>query len=62
VQDAIVVAFGAPVDGLGSTGRFKLQMQDRAAEDAPHTAAIARSGIATRRRHAIILWDVVNGV
>src|SRR5262249_3095644 len=31
VQDAIVVAFGAPpVDGLGSTGGFKLQVQDRA--------------------------------
>ena len=31
VQDAIVVAFGAPpVDGLGNTGGFKLQVQDRA--------------------------------
>ena len=31
VQDALVVAFGAPpVDGLGSTGGFKLQVQDRA--------------------------------
>jgi multidrug efflux pump len=31
VQEAIVVAFGAPpVDGLGSTGGFKLQVQDRA--------------------------------
>jgi multidrug efflux pump len=31
VQDAFVVAFGAPpVDGLGSTGGFKLQVQDRA--------------------------------
>jgi len=31
VQDAIVVAFGAPpVDGLGSTGGFKLHVQDRA--------------------------------
>ena len=30
VQEAIVVAFGAPpVDGLGSTGGFKLQVQDR---------------------------------
>jgi multidrug efflux pump len=30
VQDAIVVVFGAPpVDGLGSTGGFKLQVQDR---------------------------------
>jgi multidrug efflux pump len=30
VQDAIVVPFGAPpVDGLGSTGGFKLQVQDR---------------------------------
>ena len=30
MQDAIVVAFGAPpVDGLGSTGGFKLQVQDR---------------------------------
>jgi multidrug efflux pump len=30
VQDAIVVAFGAPpVDGLGNTGGFKLQVQDR---------------------------------
>jgi multidrug efflux pump len=31
VQDAIVVTFGAPpVDGLGNTGGFKLQVQDRA--------------------------------
>ncbi len=31
VQDAVVVAFGAPpVDGLGNTGGFKLQVQDRA--------------------------------
>src|SRR5207253_2780051 len=31
IQDAIVVAFGAPpVDGLGNTGGFKLQVQDRA--------------------------------
>jgi multidrug efflux pump len=31
VQDAIVVAFGAPpVDGLGNTGGFKMQVQDRA--------------------------------
>jgi multidrug efflux pump len=30
MQDALVVAFGAPpVDGLGSTGGFKLQVQDR---------------------------------
>ena len=30
VQDALVVVFGAPpVDGLGSTGGFKLQVQDR---------------------------------
>jgi multidrug efflux pump len=30
IQDAIIVAFGAPpVDGLGSTGGFKLQVQDR---------------------------------
>src|SRR5262249_49204053 len=30
VQDAIVVTFGAPpVDGLGNTGGFKLQVQDR---------------------------------
>jgi multidrug efflux pump len=30
VQDAVVVAFGAPpVDGLGNTGGFKLQVQDR---------------------------------
>src|SRR5256886_16355577 len=30
-QDAIVVTFGAPpVDGLGNTGGFKLQVQDRA--------------------------------
>ena len=30
VQDAVVVAFGAPpVDGLGSTGGFKMQVQDR---------------------------------
>jgi multidrug efflux pump subunit AcrB len=31
VQEAIVVTFGAPpVDGLGNTGGFKLQVQDRA--------------------------------
>jgi multidrug efflux pump len=31
VQDAVVVAFGPPpVDGLGTTGGFKLQVQDRA--------------------------------
>jgi multidrug efflux pump len=31
VQEAVVVAFGAPpVDGLGNTGGFKLQVQDRA--------------------------------
>jgi multidrug efflux pump len=31
VQDAIVVTFGAPpVDGLGNTGGFKIQIQDRA--------------------------------
>jgi multidrug efflux pump len=31
VQDAVVVAFGAPpVDGLGNTGGFKMQVQDRA--------------------------------
>src|SRR5262245_2096303 len=31
VQDAVVVAFGAPpVDGLGNTGGFKMQIQDRA--------------------------------
>src|SRR5213592_3786574 len=31
VQDAIVVAFGAPpVDGLGNTAGFKMQVQDRA--------------------------------
>lgn len=30
VQEAIVIAFGAPpVDGIGSTGGFKLQVQDR---------------------------------
>jgi multidrug efflux pump len=30
VQDAVVVAFGAPpVDGLGTTGGFKMQVQDR---------------------------------
>ena len=30
IQDAVVVAFGAPpVDGLGSTGGFKIQVQDR---------------------------------
>jgi multidrug efflux pump len=30
VQEAVVVAFGAPpVDGLGTTGGFKLQVQDR---------------------------------
>ena len=31
LQDAVVVTFGAPpVDGLGNTGGFKLQVQDRA--------------------------------
>ncbi|TMB22586.1 MAG: efflux RND transporter permease subunit, partial [Deltaproteobacteria bacterium] len=31
VQDAVVVAFGAPpVDGLGNTAGFKMQVQDRA--------------------------------
>jgi multidrug efflux pump subunit AcrB len=31
IQEAVVVAFGAPpVDGLGNTGGFKLQVQDRA--------------------------------
>jgi multidrug efflux pump len=31
IQDAIVVTFGAPpVDGLGNTGGFKMQIQDRA--------------------------------
>jgi multidrug efflux pump len=31
IQEAVVVAFGAPpIDGLGSTGGFKLQVQDRA--------------------------------
>jgi multidrug efflux pump len=31
LQDALVVTFGAPpVDGLGNTGGFKLQVQDRA--------------------------------
>lgn len=30
IQEAIVIAFGAPpVDGLGNTGGFKLQVQDR---------------------------------
>ena len=30
IQEAVVVAFGAPpIDGLGSTGGFKLQVQDR---------------------------------
>jgi multidrug efflux pump len=30
IQEAMVVAFGAPpIDGLGSTGGFKLQVQDR---------------------------------
>jgi multidrug efflux pump len=30
IQDAVIVAFGAPpIDGLGSTGGFKLQIQDR---------------------------------
>ena len=31
IQDAVIVAFGAPpVDGLGNTGGFKMQVQDRA--------------------------------
>jgi multidrug efflux pump len=31
IQEAVVIAFGAPpVDGLGNTGGFKLQVQDRA--------------------------------
>jgi multidrug efflux pump len=31
IQEAVVVAFGAPpVDGLGNTGGFKMQIQDRA--------------------------------
>ena len=36
VQEAVVIAFGAPpVDGIGSTGGFKLQVQDRGDQGLP---------------------------
>jgi len=51
IQDAVVLAFGAPpVDGLGNTGGFKLQVQDRA-DAGPEalqgaTEAVIRAGTA----------------
>jgi len=45
VQEAIVVAFGAPpVDGLGNTGGFKLQVQDRA-DAGPEALQAATEGV-----------------
>jgi multidrug efflux pump len=51
IQEAVVIAFGAPpVDGLGNTGGFKLQVQDRA-DSGPEalqgaTEAVIRAGSA----------------
>ena len=52
-QDALVVAFGAPpVDGLGSTGGFKLQVQDRPTPASRRSQGAVENVVRRRQRAA----------